>query len=87
MKGRLLLAFPGYTYSEEERQQITQAMEKAYQEVLTQIDEADDYQKVMVVYTYIIDNTDYVVSQDDQSIAGTGRNRQFLRICRWFNIF
>ncbi|WP_195978042.1 transglutaminase domain-containing protein [Blautia luti] len=68
---------PGYTYSEEERQQITQAMEKAYQEVLTQIpDEADDYQKVMVVYTYIIDNTDYVVSQDDQSIAGTFWKKQ-----------
>ena len=68
---------PGYTYSEEERQQITQAMEKAYQEVLTQIpDGADDYQKVMVVYTYIIDNTDYVVSQDDQSIAGTFWKKQ-----------
>ena len=68
---------PGYTYSEEERQQITQAMEDAYQEVLSEIPEgADDYQKVMIVYTYIIDHTDYVVSQDDQSIAGTFWKKQ-----------
>ncbi len=68
---------PGYTYSEEERQQITRAMEDAYQEVLSEIPEgADDYQKVMTVYTYIIDHTDYVVSQDDQSIAGTFWKKQ-----------
>ena len=30
----------------------------------------------MTVYTYIIDNTDYVVSDDDQSIAGTFWKKQ-----------
>lgn len=68
---------PGYTYSQEEREQIEQAMETAYQEVLAQIpQDADDYQKVMTVYTYVIDNTDYVISEDDQSIAGTFWKKQ-----------
>ena len=68
---------PGYTYTETERQEISQAMENAYQEVLAQIPEgADDYEKVMTVYTYIIDNTDYVLSDDDQSIAGTFWKKQ-----------
>lgn len=63
---------PGYSYTDQERGEILQAMEDAYQRVLTEIpDGVDDYQKVMAVYTYIIDNTDYVVSEDDQSIAGT----------------
>lgn len=68
---------PGYSYTETERQEISQAMENAYQEVLAQIPEgADDYDKVMTVYTYIIDNTEYVVSDDDQSIAGTFWKKQ-----------
>lgn len=60
-------------------------MENAYREVLEQIpDGADDYQKVMTVYTYIIDNTEYVVSENDQSIAGTFWKKQagVCRICR-----
>ena len=75
---------PGYTYTEEQRQEITQAMENAYQEVLSQIpDGADDYTKVMTVYTYVIDNTEYVISDDDQSIAGaSGRNRRYVRAMR-----
>ena len=68
---------PGYSYTEAERQEILQAMEDAYREVLEQIpDGADDYQKVMTVYTYIIDNTEYVVSENDQSIAGTFWKKQ-----------
>ena len=68
---------PGYSYTKEERQEILQAMEDAYREVLEQIpDGADDYQKVMTVYTYIIDNTEYVVSENDQSIAGTFWKKQ-----------
>ena len=68
---------PGYTYTEEQRQEITQAMENAYQEVLSQIqDGADDYTKLMTVYTYVIDNTEYVISDDDQSIAGAFWKKQ-----------
>jgi len=68
---------PGYTYTEAQRQEITQAMENAYQEVLSQIpDGADDYTKVMTVYTYVIDNTEYVISDDDQSIAGAFWKKQ-----------
>ena len=68
---------PGYTYTEEQRQEITQAMENAYQEVLSQVpDGADDYTKVMTVYTYVIDNTKYVISDDDQSIAGAFWKKQ-----------
>ena len=62
---------PGYSYTEEETAQIEQAMENSYQELLAQIPtDADTYQKVAAVYTYLIDNVDYVVSEDDQSIAG-----------------
>ena len=68
---------PGYTYTEEQRQEITQAMENAYQEVVSQIpDGADDYTRVMTVYTYVIDNTEYVISDDDQSIAGAFWKKQ-----------
>ena len=68
---------PGYTYTEAQRQEITQAMENAYQEVLSQIpDGADDYTKVMTVYTYVIDNTEYAISDDDQSIAGAFWKKQ-----------
>ena len=62
---------PGYAYTEEQCREITQAMEAAYQEMAAQIPEgADDYQKVMTAYTYIIDHTAYEISDDDQSIAG-----------------
>ena len=68
---------PGYAYTETERQEIFQAMEDAYQNVLALIPKgADDYEKVMTVYTYIIDNTEYKVSDDDQSIAGTFWKKQ-----------
>ena len=63
---------PGYTYTEGEIKEIRSAMEEAYQNVLAQIPEgADDYEKVQTVYTYVIDNTAYQESNDDQSIAGT----------------
>ena len=63
---------PGYIYTEAEIKEIRSAMEEAYQNVLAQIPEgADDYEKVRTVYTYVIDNTAYQESNDDQSIAGT----------------
>ena len=62
---------PGYTYTDEEIAMIDLSIEKAWQEVeaLT-VTASTDYQKISAVYTYIIDNTDYVTSDDDQNIAG-----------------
>lgn len=62
---------PGYSYTEEEMQQIDQSMELAWQDVNALIPESgDDYEIVKTVYTYLIDSTEYVLSEDDQSIAG-----------------
>lgn len=62
---------PEYSYSPEESKLIEDSMEQAYGEVLSLIPEgAGDYEKVQTVYTYIIDHTKYVSSEDDQSIAG-----------------
>lgn len=62
---------PGYTYTDNEIEEIQAAMEKGVQEVKNLIPEgADDYEKVRIVYTYIIDNTQYQTGADDQSIAG-----------------
>ena len=46
-------------------------MEAGFQEVSSLIPaDASDYEKVRIVYTYVIDNTQYQASDDDQSIAG-----------------
>jgi hypothetical protein len=65
------LLAPGYGYAEDEIAGIQQSMEDGYQEVLSLIPEgADTYEIVKTVYTYIIDETEYVTSDHDQSIAG-----------------
>ena len=70
-RGDYCLFEPGYSYSEEERETIRQCMENAYQEVLSLIPEgAGEYEITKVVYTYLIDQAEYVISDDDQSIAG-----------------
>lgn len=62
---------PGYTYTDEEVEQISQSMEAAYQEVLALLPQgADTYEKVKTVYTYLIDSAEYNTSEHDQSIAG-----------------
>ena len=62
---------PGYTYSKSEIEEIKTAMEESYQEVEKRIPEgSSDYEKVRIVYTYVIDNTRYETGEDDQSIAG-----------------
>lgn len=62
---------PGYTYTDQEIQEIQASMEKGYQEVLSLMgSNADDYEKVKAVYTYLIDTTDYVSTAHDQNIAG-----------------
>ena len=70
-RGDYCLFEPGSSYTQEERQQIRQCMETAYQEVLARIPEgAGEYDITKEIYTYLIDSSDYVVSDDDQSIAG-----------------
>lgn len=62
---------PGYIYTESEISEIQNAMEAGFQEVSSLIPaDASDYEKVRIVYTYVIDNTQYQASGDDQSIAG-----------------
>lgn len=62
---------PGYTYSEEEASAIESSMENAWQDVLTLTSgEMSEYDKVQAVYTYVIENTDYVSTPHDQNIAG-----------------
>lgn len=68
---------PGYSYTDEEIMQIQQSMENAYQSVYLQItDEATDYDKVSIVYSYVIDTTEYTYSDDDQNIAGVFWKKQ-----------
>lgn len=62
---------PGYTYTDSEIDEIQTAMEQSFQEVRALIpDDAGDYEKVRIVYTYVIDHTKYQTGEDDQSIAG-----------------
>lgn len=62
---------PGYTYTDGEIDEIQMAMEQSFQEVRALIPEdAGDYEKVRIVYTYVIDHAQYQTGEDDQSIAG-----------------
>lgn len=62
---------PSYTYTDSEIDEIQTAMEQSFQEVRALIPEdAGDYEKVRIVYTYVIDHTQYQTGEDDQSIAG-----------------
>lgn len=62
---------PGYTYTDSEIDEIQTAMEQSFQEVRALIPEdPGDYEKVRIVYTYVIDHTQYQTGEDDQSIAG-----------------
>lgn len=62
---------PGYTYADSEIDEIQTAMEQSFQEVRALIPEdAGDYEKVRIVYTYVIDHTQYQTGEDDKSIAG-----------------
>ena len=62
---------PGYTYTDSQIEEIQTAMEGGFQAVRKLIPEdPSDYEKVRIVYTYIIDTTEYQSGEDDQSIAG-----------------
>lgn len=71
-KGRDYCIFsPGYSYTEEEIKEISEAMETAFQEVLSLLPEGvGDYEKAKTVYEYLINLASYEVSEHDQSIAG-----------------
>lgn len=62
---------PAYLYSQEEMAQIDAAIEAGFAELQAQIpQDADDYDKALIAYTYLIDHTEYVSTEHDQSIAG-----------------
>ena len=68
---------PGYSYTDSEITEIQNAMENAYQEVVSMIpDGSGVYEKIKIVYTYLIDNTEYAASEHDQNIAGTFWKRE-----------
>ena len=68
---------PGYSYTDEEMQEIQTAADKACEEVSSLVPEgADAYEKAKVVYTYLIDTAQYQESEDDQSMAGIFWKRQ-----------
>ena len=68
---------PGYSYTDEEIQEIQAAADNACQEVSALVSEgADDYEKAKAVYTYLIDTAEYQESEDDQSMAGIFWRRQ-----------
>ncbi|MBR2528267.1 MAG: transglutaminase-like superfamily [Blautia sp.] len=55
----------------EEARQIQASMDAAVREIDTLVSaDASEYDKAFAVYTYIIDQTEYRESKDDQSIAG-----------------
>lgn len=62
---------PEYMYTDEEVQEIQAALDTAWHEVNQLFgEEAGDYEKVQAVYTYLIDEVEYVDSEHDQNIAG-----------------
>lgn len=60
-----------YLYSKEEIEEIQLAVEDVWNEINRSFSEnADDYERAMAVYTYLIDEIEYVDSEHDQSLAG-----------------
>ena len=68
---------PTYRISQDEIPAIQDSMEAAYQQIAAGLAEnATDYDKARAVYEYVISNTSYEYSEDDQSIAGVFRDGQ-----------
>ena len=71
---------PGYRLSQEEIPAVQEAMEAAYQQVVSALPtDASDYDRAKAVYEYVIRNTEYVSSPDDQSLAGVFGRKGCLR--------
>ncbi|MEG0579870.1 MAG: transglutaminase domain-containing protein, partial [Niameybacter sp.] len=69
---------PNYEHTQEEKAVVEASMEAAYQEVLTLIPEGEvsTYDKIKTVYEYIIENTEYKESEDDQNVASVFMNHR-----------
>lgn len=68
---------PGYQIGQDEIPAVESEMEAAYQTVAGGLPEnAGDYEKAKAVYEYVILNTNYGYSEDDQSLAGVFRDHQ-----------
>lgn len=68
---------PGYSYTDAEIQEIQSAADTALEDVKALLPEnAGEYETVQTVYTYLIDHTEYVSSEDDQNIAGVFWKKQ-----------
>lgn len=68
---------PGYRISQDEIPDIQEAMDGAYQQIISGFSQdVTDYDKARAVYEYVISNTVYEYSDDDQSIAGVFRDGQ-----------
>ena len=62
---------PGYTYTNEESAAIDSVIEGNCAEVGTLIPvNSTEYETCRIVYTYVIEHTDYAASEHDQNIAG-----------------
>lgn len=62
---------PGYTYTDQEIDEINAAIQNAVNEVNAEITKDESvYDKVRTVYTYLIDHAEYEPSEDDQNLAG-----------------
>lgn len=70
-RGDYCLFSPGYSYTTEEIAEIEECLEQTYQEICSYLSEdLSDYEKIKIVYTYLIDHIEYEESEHDQNIAG-----------------
>ena len=73
---------PGYTYTEQEISEIMTEMQNVVNEVNAEITQnTSDYDKVKMIYTYLIDHTEYEASDDDQNIAGVFWKKKAVCAC------
>lgn len=70
-KGNYCAFAPGYTYTEAEIEEIDQCLEERFQEIYSLLSEnMSAYEKLKIVYAYLIDHIVYEENEHDQNIAG-----------------